>query len=710
MFTAKIENLEKTKRLQYNLRLISNLCDSALSKDGMGFNKYDSDNAKSVSNKDILTWNDVKSILHYATKYSKQINLKDIPTSNELWNEFKENSVNNMNIVNNQEITKTDFVNAELIDDIIYISFHSKDSSKWNQIKEFITSFDKRKFDSYTKKWKVTLDNTEINKFKEFIDLLNVTVNSKLTDYLNDNQNTVIEKKITDISDLSLDDPLIQTFNKNLFNYQKIGALFALKNKKCLIGDEMGVGKTLTALQSALSSNFKKLLIVTPATLKYNWKQEIYKHYSDFMVDKTLSVINSNKANKKSYCVDFNSDIVIINYDILDKFKDKLMSIKWDFIINDESHYIKNIKAKRTIALIDIANNSNSQYHLLLTGTPMLNRPKELVTQLQVINRLTDISPSEFLFKLRYCDGQKTAFGWTFDGATHTQELNQKLKKIMIRRTKKEVLTELPDKLIQEVFIDIDNRKEYDLKDKEFELLTKHELLELCVDFLKRNHIDIDFNNSSLVIETMESQFETDYNYFLKQISNSAIHLTRITQLKKLLAHGKLKQAKEFIDNTIDNEKLVVFANHIEIQKALHEMYPNALKIDSTTSQVKRQEIVNEYQNNQDQKLIILSLMSCNAGLTLTSASKMLILEYLWSPLLMAQAQDRIHRIGTKNTVNIYNMIALDTIESQEIYPLLMEKLDTVTQILDGIEIDNDTNMQVSFLKRFIEKRIKAKN
>lgn len=999
MFIVEIEKTKLIKSLHDGLNQIGNFCDGAREIDGAGFNKYDTANAKEICLASTATWNSVKSMLYYVSKYKRQLPSSFVmPSNKDLWNEF----VANQNKVNyNGEIVKVekkaDFVKAVYKDKFIDITFQQAEKNKWNQIKETLSSFSKRRFNGETRSWNVFLQDNEITKFKNFVGDYSVEIDKNTEFYLN---SFSIQEEKKEIEKKSIFDN--SKFLKTAYPFQIEGSNFILENKKCIVADDMGCisgnalisinrgkngykikmselynlfhgidkkssfdkttpiyartligehfylrqienviykgkkqtmtitlddnktldltpdhkvrtkdgwveaqnlkiddlvycngengcklcgdknvitykhakfigyckqcvyrqkrnnhvknanykkrdgynyiranlqyhpnkpktegipehrlimeahlngyslnewleiiktnsfqewhsfierdkevhhingikddnrienlevltssehkkehntytrfsnsnaklvkikeikngdiidvyditvkeshnfiangivvhncGKTAQALQAFVQADTFPVLIVCPATLKYNWLKEIEKHYPN--LNKSISVINTTKGKK--YNMDFNSDIVIINYDILEKCKEELMKIKWKFIINDESHYIKNIKAKRTKALMDISNVSKAEYHVLMTGTPILNRPKELVTQLQMIDQLHKISENEFMFKLRYCDGKKTDFGWNFDGSSNEKELNTKLKQIMIRRLKEDVLTDLPSKIVQEVFLDIDNMKKYSDKELEFALLIEKELADLSKNYLIDNSFstleEINKLSGSEVIQILKDVDEEQYNYYLKQLSNSAIHLTRLTQLKKILAHGKLKQAKEFIDNIISEEKLVVFANHIEIQQELHKMYPNALKIDSQTSMAKRQEIVDKFQSDENEKLIILSLMSCNAGITLTSASKMVMMEYLWQPQLMIQAQDRIYRIGTKNTVNIYNLIANDTIESEEIYPLLMSKLDVATKILDGEQIDSETNEVFSFTKKFIENKILAKS
>jgi len=204
---------------------------------------------------------------------------------------------------------------------------------------------------------------------------------------------------------------------------------------------------------------------------------------------------------------------------------------------------VKNYKAKRTKLVKEVS--QKIPHRLLLTGTPILNRPKELWTQLNIIEPRT--WNNFFSFGLRYCDGQKTRYGWDFNGSSNIEELHDRLKTIMIRRTKSEVLTELPPKQYSCIEIEITNRKTYDKAEEDF------------IEYIR--------------------EIKGDEEAMRKA---RALILTKIEELKQLSAIGKMKQVKEWINNFLETgEKLVLFAHHKDIIEILYQEYKDIAVITS---------------------------------------------------------------------------------------------------------------------------------
>ncbi len=212
--------------------------------------------------------------------------------------------------------------------------------------------------------------------------------------------------------------------------YQRAAIAFGLDRPNVLCADEMGLGKTIEALGIINGdSEAQRVLIVCPASLKLNWERECQR----WLVDRGPIGVAG-----KTFPEDAN--VVIINYDILKKWRAKIRG-EWDVIVADECHYVKNKAAKRSKALYAL----KSRRRLFLTGTPILNRPSELWAILSFL------APEEFdhwwNFAKRYCQPKKSRFGWEFNGAENLAELHDRLRgTIMVRRTKSEVLPDLPPK------------------------------------------------------------------------------------------------------------------------------------------------------------------------------------------------------------------------------------------------------------------------
>jgi SNF2 family DNA or RNA helicase len=240
------------------------------------------------------------------------------------------------------------------------------------------------------------------------------------------------------------------------------------------ITDEPGLGKTEQSLAYlALHPEMRPAVVVCPASLKLNWEREVE------MWLETGDVVEVIK-NGKPYPLTGDIGIIILNYDILKKWLPELKAIKPQVLIYDESHNCKNSKTQRSKAAAQLA--KSVPHKILLTGTPVMNRPSELWHQLCILAPETYNKSRFFQWHRRYCDAKQLTFFrwdvkkrmrvnqsvWDFSGASNLDELAESLKDIMIRRTKAEVLPELPAKRRQTLLVSIDNRREYDHAEKDF--------------------------------------------------------------------------------------------------------------------------------------------------------------------------------------------------------------------------------------------------
>lgn len=462
-----------------------------------------------------------------------------------------------------------------------------------------------------------------------------------------------------------------------LMPFQKTGVEFIeVKEGRVLIADEMGLGKTAQALAwLALHPKERPAVVVCPASLKFNWLEEINKWMKKPGMVQVLSGRKPQK-NKAIY-----GDIIIINYDILPNkyikkgkrmieqpftgWVDYLLERKPKVVVLDESHYIKNSKAMRTKAACKLAKHCSNL--ICLTGTPILNRPVEIFNTLNAID--ASLFPSFWRFAQRYCGAKHNGWGWNFNGASRTKELNQLLSHIMIRRTKKEVLSELPDKQRTTIPLELANKKEYQQ--------------------IKNNFLAWLIDKKGTQAAKKASKVE---------------QLTKVEYLKQAAARGKLKAAIKWIENVIENEKLVVFATHKEIIDQLTNHFDKeAVKIDGSTTQAKRKEAVDRFQKDSKVKLFIGNIKAAGVGITLTAASKVAFLELPWTPGELIQAEDRCHRIGQKNAVNIYYLVGLDTIDSY-IANLLKEKAEVIEKVVDGKASTTEVDILKDLYKYMEEK------
>lgn len=443
-----------------------------------------------------------------------------------------------------------------------------------------------------------------------------------------------------------------------MYPFQKAGLEFIeLTDGNALVADQMGLGKTIQALAYlGLHPEYRPVIIVCPASLKGNWEFEA-KTWLNNDQNNNIEIINGGKLKTPT------GDIVIINYDIIDKWCETLEKYNAQVIIFDESHYVKNSKSARSKTASKLS--KDIPHKILLTGTPVLNRPAELWNQLQILKHKAYPDEMFFQWHKRFCDATQNRWGWDFSGNSNLEQLAESLKTVMIRRTKGEVLTELPEKQRTSIFIPIDNETEYKTADKDLR------------EWIADNRDSNNYDKPSTGIE----------------------HLARIELLRQVAVKGKLKGAIDWIKMFLaSGEKLVVFATHKKVISALMEAFGEcAVKIDGSVPASKRQDIVNTFQTDDKVKLFVGNIEAAGVGITLTASSNVSFLELPWTPADLEQAEDRCHRISQKNAVNIYYLLAKGTID-KNISAMVERKRNVIVQITDddkslGFDLfDDDEN------------------
>lgn len=507
-----------------------------------------------------------------------------------------------------------------------------------------VKTLSRRRYEPKEKVWYAALTFDNINKLKSFkFDL------SEDLKVISDNEFTI---KNTNAS------VPISGLNGELKPFQEEGINFAMsRDGRVIIADEMGLGKTIQALGYLhVCTEKRPAIIVVPASLKENWKQEAEKWIPNVKV----KVLYGGKAHN----LDKNEDIIVINYDILKGWSKELLKIKPKVLILDEVHNIKNSKAKRTKMVKSIA--KKIPHILALSGTPAINRPSELYNAITLIE--PKLFSSFFEFGKRYCNAHCNRYGWDYTGASNLDELYEKLKPIMIRRKKADVLTELPDKTYSFVPLNLVNKNEYEVAADDI------------IGWIKE-------------VKGTHASIKASY----------AETLVRISTLRQLAVKGALKSSIEWIDNFISSsdQKLVVFAIHREIIDKVMEHYKDiAVKIDGSVPVNERQNVVEKFQTDNNVKIFVGNIKAAGVGLTLTAASNVAFLELPWTPGDLQQAEDRCHRIGQKNAVNVYFLLAKDTIE-EDLARLIDSKRKVLNQVLDGNAEIETSNMVSELIDKF---------
>lgn len=427
--------------------------------------------------------------------------------------------------------------------------------------------------------------------------------------------------------------------------FQKDGIEWLVLHKDALLADAMGLGKTIQAigLINTLPS-INRVLIICPASLKINWKNELMTWSSRPF---TIHVINPGSPWLPA-------DIVICNYEQVAKHRAEIDKVAWNLLICDESHYLKNDKSQRTQQIVGHWDDNpakriypiKADRRLFMTGTPILNRPKELWTTVRALDR-QGLGVDWMKFHMRYCGAYEDHFGWQIDGASNLEELNYRLRNsIMLRRKKEDVLKELPPKRRQIIMLEpVTVGVKQALKSE----------LELA-------QAEIKINNMRAEVERLSVDQATEtYKRAVQKLS--VIETTTFGESAKLrhnTARAKMPMAMAHLMNVLDCEdKIVVFAHHQDIIEQLAEGLAefNPVIINGPVTMKDRQAAVNAFQNDPKVRIIVGSIPVMGTGWTLTAASYVAFVELDWVPGNLNQAEDRLHRIGQKESILIQHLM-----------------------------------------------------
>lgn len=478
---------------------------------------------------------------------------------------------------------------------------------------------------------------------------------------------------------------------ESLFDYQHVGVAYALvatktdPGKGVAICDEQGLGKTRQGIVTCKAYGAKKILVVCKASLRGNWLAEYQRCAPELSVELLRGPVP----------YEVSAQVSIIAFDSLSTWADGLVQEGFDALIIDESHYIKSAGSdknpvQRTRAALKISEEIRRRLGLviLLTGTPVLNRPIELITQLQCIGRLREIAPRprknpederswEFAFKFAYCGPTHNGHGYEFKGATNLDNLNDKLRSsCYVRRLRTEVLG-FNETSRFEVPLTLNGAL-----DEYFEAENGF------LDYLRRN--------KGAAAVAAAQQAET---------------LVLLNTLRKLAGEAKVEAAVEWIESFLEenpNKKLVVFAWHIEVQKAIAKAVKGIY-----LGGVKDIEVAKRQFNEGDARVIVCSLQAHREGHTLVgdghNVTDVLFVENPWHAGAKSQAEDRINRIGQKSDhVFAWTLLAPAAAIDIWLHELVEHKRVVARGAADGrdVAIEDDASIQQLLLERFNEKAV----
>lgn len=489
--------------------------------------------------------------------------------------------------------------------------------------------------------------------------------------------------------------------------YQKAGIAFMLSAPGgALLADDPGLGKTIQIL-GLLNADPSptRALIVVPASLRLNWVREAVRWLvrptqifvigekgltANIKLGGTQHRVSSGPVLPSDVC-SMPNVIVIVNYDRArtPALHEQLMSCNWDLLAADEAHFLKNPKSQRTIAvlgqekkgvLVEPGLRQRSARFIAMTGTPLPNRPIEMWPILHAVAPAT--FPEFFPFARRYCDANQKFISarvgskWDFTGASHLGELQDVMRSTcMVRRLKGDVLKELPPKVRTIIALPWDEYSDVVEVDDEDVIDDDEELRdEVLVDLLDKPDLTSD----------------AAYRLAAELLGKSKkISFTDMSRERERLAIRKVPAVLELCDDKLAEEKkIIIFAHHHSVIKKLLDHYnkkgkpPIAVALYGPVSAAQRDQAVELFQNDESIRVFIGSIAAAGVGLTLTAASTVIFAEVSFVPGEVVQAEDRAHRIGQHDVVNVLHVVVERSIDARMVQ-MLVAKADIADRALD---------------------------
>lgn len=437
---------------------------------------------------------------------------------------------------------------------------------------------------------------------------------------------------------------------RGLFPHQVEGVAFLLRRRRAILADDMGLGKTRQAI-TALKVEEPRgpYLVICPASVKRNWAREI----GTVLPGADVGALGSGGADEGVRACR-GREWTVVNYDILKKHEKTLGNVAWRGVIVDEAHYLRNPKSQRSLSVRKVVEGLDDPVVYLLTGTPLLNRPRDLFPLLQLAGH--PLGRSFLSFAKRYCAAHRNEWGWVTDGASNVGELAVQLQGLLLRRTKDEVL-DLPPKLRTWLPVEVPAGTG-----------TKETRAVLRLLLAARG---IEIPGTPLA-DAGGPQ-------------GRGRLLATLTKLRHELAVAKVKSTLELVEGAVEQgEKVLVFSCFDAPAKAIRKHFgDSALLLTGATPTGERQALVDRFQSDPGVQVLVANLLAGGVGLNLTAASQVVFNDLDWVPANHWQAEDRAYRIGQERTVNVTYLVA-DGTADDFVATVLQAKSALVGAVVDG--------------------------
>lgn len=482
-------------------------------------------------------------------------------------------------------------------------------------------------------------------------------------------QQVIAERMPEGVASTLLDSILKTT----LHHYQKEGAFFALKAGRCLIGDDMGLGKTIQALAAAelMAELFgiRKVLIVSPTSLKHQWQSEIERFTS-----RTAQVIEGLIPQRKElYKTD--SFYKLINYEQVARDCERIRTWEPDLIILDEAQRIKNWQTQTAKAIKQL----DSTFAIVLTGTPIENRIEELHSIMEFVDRHHFGPLYRFVHTHRVTDPNGKLVGYQ-----NLENVRKSLQCVMIRRRKQEVLKQLPERVDKNFFVPL-TPQQSEIHSEQADIVAR------LVAKWKRNRFLCEADQRRLLVALATMRMVSDNTWLVDHKSKFGPKVEELeTLLQELVLEG--------------GEKVVIFSQWLRMNELVEGVLKrneiNFVHLNGSVPSKNRKALMTRFKEDPDCK-VFLSTDAGGVGLNLQSGSVVINMDIPWNPAVLEQRIARVHRMGQKKNVRVVNFISKDSIE-ERILDLLRFKSSLCTGALDADGSDVVMIGQ-SQLERFME-------
>ena len=440
-----------------------------------------------------------------------------------------------------------------------------------------------------------------------------------------------------------------------------------------LLADEPGLGKTAQALLAASVSNSYPLLVVVPNVVKTNWAREV----ALWTPQRTATVVHGDGND-----VDAFSDVVIVNYEVLDRHVGWLGRFGFKGMVVDEAHFIKNLSSQRSKHVLSLTRSiratSPKALFMALTGTPLINQIDDFRAIWQFLGWIDDKKPlPQLLDKLEDTGLTPADFGFFSEARQAVIDMG------IVRRKKVDVAADIPARRVADIPVELDDDLGRSIREAEAALTAR------LVDrfnrrlALRKTDDETEFDRTRLIRAVAHEELEESKS--AKTGENVFTMVRRIGQAKAGLAADYTAQLARNVG------KVVFFAKHIDVMDQAEAHFAKvglkSVSIRGEQSAKARQAAIDAFATDPSVSVVVASLTAAGVGLNLQAASNVVLAELSWTSAEQTQAIDRVHRIGQELPVTAWRIIAAQTIDAK-IAELIDSKAGLAARALDGSDED----------------------